>query len=168
MDDENDVKVSSIEGSLKTCVPGPSSEVDPQQLLYELVSQEGYHVIALDPWLAWEAVFNRVNRARVQCLGPDSQPLRPINFAAVLNAAALFGLSHRRVVHLLEQMPNAPRANKYLFRHFDYPLPTPVVCTSDAVIRSASVLMILFYVHTMSIDTLVLAGGGRCRGPGVQ
>lgn len=121
MDDECKVEVSSLDGSLK------SSDVKVKQLLYELVSQEGYHVIALDPWLAWEAVFNRVNRARVQCLGPDGQPLRPINFAAVLNAAALFGLSHRRVVHLVEQLPNVARANKYLFRHFDYPLPSPSV-----------------------------------------
>ena len=122
-------KVSPRESSLRSSALVADKEV--KQLLYELVSQEGYHVIAVDPWLAWEAVFNRVNRARVQCLAPDGQPLRPINFAAVLNAAALFGLSHRRVVHLLEQMPNAARASKYLFRHFDYPLPTPIVCMDE-------------------------------------
>ena len=126
MDGEDDVKVSPRESSLKSSALVADTEV--KQLLYELVSQEGYHVLALDPWLAWEAVFNRVNRSRVQGLAPDGQPLRPINFSAVLNAAALFGLSPRRVVHLVEQMPNAARANKYLFRHFDYPLPTPIVC----------------------------------------
>lgn len=82
-------------------------------LVFEISSDDGFHVRA-DSWdEAWKAVTDRVQDART------NQRLKQLSYNGV-NGLSMYGLRQSAIVYLLEQLYGAKNCRYYKFMYFKY------------------------------------------------
>ncbi|KAI1893780.1 hypothetical protein AGOR_G00127190 [Albula goreensis] len=98
-----------------TAAPGPQKEersrspCSTQRLLFEICSDDGFHVRCETIEEAWKSVTDKVQEAR------SHAKLKELSFQGV-NALQMLGVIHHTVVFLLEQLHGAQHCRKHRFR----------------------------------------------------
>ncbi|KAG9348259.1 hypothetical protein JZ751_001994, partial [Albula glossodonta] len=98
-----------------TAAPGPQKEersrspCSTQRLLFEICSDDGFHVRCETIEEAWKSVTDKVQEAR------SHAKLKELSFQGV-NALQMLGVIHHTVVFLLEQLHGAQHCRKHHFR----------------------------------------------------
>ncbi|TRY65107.1 hypothetical protein DNTS_009664 [Danionella cerebrum] len=94
--------------------PSPGKEEEftshnQPHLLFQITSEDGYSVEADSMEVAWKAVMERVQEARIGCR------MEQLPFSRV-NGARVLGVLHDAVLFLLEQLPGASICETHQFR----------------------------------------------------
>ncbi|KAK8753259.1 hypothetical protein OTU49_003600 [Cherax quadricarinatus] len=93
----------------KTCSTEP-------YIVFELTSEDGFHVESRHVSEVWQKVFDAVAAARASMRVDSKMPTNLQQSGGAMSGLHMLGLTHNAVQYLLEQLPGAKDCHKYSFQ----------------------------------------------------
>ena len=107
-----------------------SDDDDEPHLVFDVESDDGaFKASSSDLYRLWRQVFEAVQHAR------ETHGIAPIESNPLGHTGLqMLGLAHNAVAYLLEQLPDAYRAEKYEFRHIKSPVSTSTSTSKPEIV----------------------------------